>query len=42
MTQLLFILKARLLLVKKNKRVLVCNYTDNYYGDQHCCEVETT
>jgi hypothetical protein len=33
-------LSHRLLLIKQNKKIQVCNYKDNYYGDQHCCSVE--
>lgn len=40
MTQIIIQLSQRLLLIKQNKKIQVCNYKDNYYGDQHCCAVD--
>lgn len=33
-------LGQRLLLIKTKQRIQVCNFKDNYYGDQQCCAVE--
>ncbi|MFQ3208381.1 MAG: hypothetical protein ACI9IT_002547 [Glaciecola sp.] len=33
-------LSQRLLLIKQKESIQVCNFKDNYYGDQQCCAVE--
>lgn len=33
-------LNKRLLLIRQKETVQVCNFKDNYYGDQYCCAVE--
>ncbi len=33
-------LNKRLLLIKHKENVQVCNFKDNYYGDQYCCDAE--
>ena len=33
-------LGQRLLLIKQKESIHVCNFKDNYYGDQQCCKVE--
>ncbi|MDT0583214.1 hypothetical protein [Brumicola blandensis] len=40
MTKIILEINQRLLLIKQNKKIQVCNYKDNYYGDQHCCSVD--
>ena len=33
-------LSQRLLLIKQKDNIQVCNFKDNYYGDQQCCAIE--
>jgi hypothetical protein len=33
-------LSQRLLLIKQKQSIQVCNFKDNYYGDQQCYAVE--
>ncbi|MFT5712482.1 MAG: hypothetical protein ACI9DQ_000886 [Glaciecola sp.] len=33
-------LGQRLLLIKHKKNIQVCNFKDNYYGDQQCYSME--
>jgi hypothetical protein len=33
-------LAQRLLLIKTEHNIQVCNFKDNYYGDQQCCSIE--
>lgn len=30
---------TRLNLIKEADKITVCNFTNNYYGDQQCCSV---
>ena len=40
MIKVILTISQRLILVKHDKKIQVCNYKDNYYGDQYCCQVE--
>jgi hypothetical protein len=33
-------LGQRLQLIKQKELIQVCNFKDNYYGDQQCCAIE--
>lgn len=37
--QIIIELGQRLKLIKENEQIKVCNFANNYYGDQQCCEL---
>jgi hypothetical protein len=37
--QIIIELGQRLKLIKEDQHIKVCNFANNYYGDQKCCEI---
>jgi len=33
-------LGERLKLIKQKEQIKICNFANNYYGDQHCCDIK--
>ena len=39
LNQIIIELGQRLKLIKEDEQIKVCNFANNYYGDQQCCEI---
>jgi hypothetical protein len=39
LNQIIIELSQRLKLIKEDEQIKVCNFANNYYGDQQCCDI---